>query len=68
MASHTPNQQLKEAKQIAKDHGMFVVEQKAAAGTQYLLYRELSPRNAFLGKRATPSGIRKLVANVANFR
>lgn len=67
MASHTPLQQLKEAKQIAKDHGMFVAEQKARDGTTYLLYREGHPRNVFLGKRSTPEGIRTLVAKCANF-
>lgn len=67
MPSHTPLQQLKEAKQIAKDHGMFVVERKAK-DTEYLLYRALTPGNVFLGKRATPGGIRNLVAKCANFR
>jgi hypothetical protein len=68
MATHTPLQQLKEAKQIAKDHRMFIAEKKERAGTLYLLYRAATPRNIFLGKRVTPSGIRTLVSKCANFR
>lgn len=67
MPSKNPLQQLKEAKQIAKDFGLFVVEKKTPTGTDYLLYRSLEPRNAFLGKRSSPSGIRGLVAKTANF-
>lgn len=67
MPSPTPLQQVKEAKQIAKDHGMFVAEKKDRDGTTYLLYREGHPRNIFLGKRTTPAGIRSLVGKCANF-
>ena len=45
---HTPQQQLNEAQQIARDHGMFVVDM----GGDYLLYRRTAPRNTFIGKRA----------------
>lgn len=67
MPSHTPLQQLKEAKQIALDHGMFIAEKKERDTTLYLLYRALTPRNAYLGKRSSPSGIRSLVAKCAAF-
>lgn len=66
MTSRDPRQQLIEAKQIAKDHGMFLVERKGKA-TEYLLYRATTPRNAFLGKRNSVSGIRSLVAKCADF-
>lgn len=56
-----PRQVLKEAKQIALDHGMFVVERP---GT-YLLYREEKPANVFIGKRGSVEGIRALVARCA---
>ncbi len=65
MRRHSPLQQLKEAKQIAIDHGMFVVERKEGNETRYLLYRQQCPRNAYLGKRSTPSGIRSLAASCA---
>lgn len=54
---HTPAQQLKEAKQIALDHGMFIAEKAGA----YLLYRKTPVRNVFLGRRTRPEGIRALV-------
>lgn len=66
MPSRNPIQLLKEAKQIAQDHGMFVVERKGK-DTEYLLFRALTPRNAFLGKRSSVSGIRSLVAKCADF-
>lgn len=65
---HTPLQQLKEAKQIARDHGLFVSEKKDIRGnTAYLLYREVPGRNVFVGKRNSPEGIRALVCKTANF-
>ncbi|THF61434.1 hypothetical protein E6C76_20350 [Pseudothauera nasutitermitis] len=65
---HTPLQQLKEAKQIARDHGLFVAEKKDIRGhTAYLLYRETPTRNVFVGKRSSPEGIRALVCKAANF-
>ena len=64
---HSPLQQLKEAKQIARDHGLFVVEKAERDGTRYLLYREQQPTNALIGRRSSPGGIRDLVCKVANF-
>lgn len=64
---HSPLQQLKEAKQIARDHGLFVVEKAERDGTSYLLYREQQPTNTLIGRRSSPSGIRNLVCKVANF-
>lgn len=64
---HTPLQQLKEAKVIARDHGLFVVEKPERAGTRSLLYRSQTTGNVFLGRRSSPEGIRALVCKVANF-
>lgn len=66
---HSPIQQLKEAKQIARDHGCFVVEKHPAPGvTHYLLYREMSGHpNVYIGRRVTPAGIRSLVCKATGF-
>jgi hypothetical protein len=63
MTRHSPQQQLKEAKQIAQDHGCFVVEK----GKEYQLYRRLATRNAYIGKRSTPAALRSFVCKVTNF-
>jgi hypothetical protein len=65
--ARTPLQLVKEAKQIARDHHLFVVEKPDAKGIAYLLYRQSHPANTLLGRRRTPSGIRALVCRVANF-
>lgn len=65
---HSPAQQLTEAKQIAKDHGYFVVEKTEAKGLRFLLYRKQRDRNVFVGRRSSPEGIRELVCNVTNFK
>ncbi len=63
-----PRQTLKEAKQIALDHGLFVVEKADRAGmTQYLLYRCTPPNNTYVGRRATPAALRSLVCKAANY-
>ena len=68
MTSSTPLQHLKEAKQIALDHGMFIAEKIERDTTLYLLYRETTPRNTFIGRRSSPRGIRSLVTKCADFR
>lgn len=60
---HSPLQQLKEAKQIAKDHGLFVVERSGS----YLLYREQTPHNVYVGSRRSPESLRAFVCKVTNF-
>jgi len=69
MTRHSPLQQLKEAKQIAKDHGLKVVECQVKLGkTDYVVYRELpNGSDTRLGKRSSPQGLRKYVADLANF-
>lgn len=65
---HSPLQQLKEAKQIAHDHGLFVVERQDAHGvTNYLLYRQTQPRNTFVARRRDISALRAMVCKAANF-
>lgn len=57
---HNPLQQWKEAKQIASDYNMFIVEK----GDAYLLYRK-TPRPVYIGKRGSVEGIRTLVEKCA---
>lgn len=62
-----PRQIVKEAKQIALDHGLFVVEKADRGVTQYLLYRNTPPNNTYIGRRATPAALRSLVCKAANY-
>jgi len=69
MTRHSPAQQLKEARQIARDHGLVLFEKPIEPGkTIYIVYRMLpNGRKTFLGKRGTPEGARAYVAELANF-
>ena len=58
---HTPAQQYKEAKQIARDHGMFFFEKNG----RYILYRECQPRNVYLGYRTDIGDFRRFVESCA---
>lgn len=58
---------LKEAKQIARDHGCFVVEKADPKGTRFLVYRKLFDRNECVGTRHTVQALHKLVCKVTNF-
>lgn len=66
-STRDPRQALKEAKQIAADHGLFVVEKQDKDRPFYLLYREMHTHNVLIGRRATPQSLRTLVCKVANF-
>lgn len=70
MTRHSPLQQIKEAKQIARDHGLRVVEYQAAPGqTSFAVYRQLPDGTSTrIGSRSTPAGIRRFVAQCAGFR
>ncbi len=57
-----PLQVLKEAKQIAVDHAMFVVEKSG----KYLLYRKNPARAIYLGARGSLNGIHALVMRCAS--
>lgn len=61
MHRHSPLQQLKEAKQIALDHHMFVVERPG----KYLLYRQGKPNNIYLGARVSVENLRTFVERCA---
>lgn len=60
---HGPIQQLKEAKQLARDHGCFVLER----GDTYLLYRVQPGGNVLIGRRKSCAGIRRLVCRATDF-
>ena len=67
---HSPLQQFREACQIARDHGMHVVEarirDRKGPRTDYILYRDLPDgRSTRLGKRTTVEGIRSYVIRCA---
>lgn len=62
-----PIQVLKEAKQIARDHGCFVVEKADPKGTRYLVYRKLWHHNECVGTRFSVTALHKLVCKVTNF-
>ncbi len=57
---------LKEAKTIAKAHGLFVVE-RASSNTQtvYIVYRAQPGGNVCIGARATPVALRRFIARAA---
>lgn len=69
MTRHSAAQQLIEARQIAKDHGLLVIDCPVEPGkTDYVVYRRLPDgRKSSLGKRGTPEGVRAYVAKLANF-
>ncbi|MDD2744185.1 MAG: hypothetical protein PHV02_18130 [Rhodocyclaceae bacterium] len=62
-----PLQVLKEAKQIARDHGCFVVEKADPKGTRYLVYRRTYDHNECVGARFSVTSLHKLVCKVTNF-
>lgn len=59
-STRDPRQVLKEARQIAHDHGCFVSEKHSGCSTYYLLYRRTSPPT-LIGQRSTASALRTLV-------
>lgn len=64
----SPRQLIKEAYQIARDHGMHVVEKSSGGTTDFIVYRDLpGGRDLRLGKRSSPEGLRRFVAGLAGF-
>lgn len=61
VARHTPQQQFKQACQIAKDHGMFVVDK----GDHFLLYRKNPVRNVYLGEVKSADALFRKVSRCA---
>lgn len=63
---HDPLQQYREAQQIARDYGMFIVEKPDSEKVRYLVYRRTTPRNVFLGFRGSVEGLRKFVESCSS--
>lgn len=61
MTRHSAAQQLVEARQIAKDHGLVLSEKSDAPGkTRYLLYRKLpNGQVAYIGQRCDVDPLEK---------
>lgn len=66
-AARNPLQVLKEAKQIARDYGCFVVEKPDPKGTRYIVYRRLYDHNVCVGTRFTVTRLHALVCKVTGF-
>ena len=64
MRTHSPQQQFKEARQIAADHNMFVVDK----GDRFLLYRKTPARPVYLGMRSDAVAFRSFVSKCAKFK
>lgn len=60
--THDEVKLIKEAKKLARDHGLFVVER----ADKFMLYRQCQPRNVLVGSRTTVTSLRRFVARVAN--
>lgn len=63
----TPLQMLREARQIALDHGCFVAEKQQQRGPVWILYRanpNPDKKPIYIGKRNSPAAIRKYVEMV----
>lgn len=65
-STRDPRQVLREAHQIARDHGCFVSEKKDSRGTTYLLYRKTEPPT-YVGKRTSIQGLHSMVCKACNF-
>lgn len=61
---HTPAQQFKEARQIAADHGLFIVEKSG----RFSVYRKTPARPVYLGLRTDAADLRAFVARCAGFK
>lgn len=61
--TRNPIRVIKEAKQIAKDHGCVVSER----GGKFIVYRLTPDRPVYLGSRSTPTALRAYVCKVTNF-
>lgn len=59
-----PMQVYREACQLARDHGCFVIHRSDS----YVLYRRQPDRNVFIGRRTTAAGLRRLVCNAIGSR
>lgn len=67
MRRHSPQQQYREACQIARDNNMFVVEKPARRGdgTDHILYRRTPTRPLRIGSRRDVGEFRRFVEKCA---
>ena len=65
MRQHSDLQQLREARQIAKDFNLDTRERKVKELTRYLVYRKTFDRRVYLGFRSSVSGLRTFVERCA---
>lgn len=67
MAPHaTPLQQLKEAKQIARDHSLRISERpKPKGGMEYVVYRLTPGGSVRIGKRTSIPDLRHWIGHLA---
>lgn len=65
---HTPLQQFREACEIARAHGMFVVEApaKGCDATDYILYRKTPAKPVRIGRRRDIGDFRRFVERAAS--
>lgn len=70
MRQHSPAQQFREACQIARDHGMFVVDKpsKDGAATDYILYRKTPAKPVRVGRRRDIADFRRFVERAATVK
>lgn len=62
MPIRTPAQTVREAKNLAANHGCMVVEKDG----KYLVYRKNPARPIYLGLRSTPEALRTFVRKVTS--
>ena len=65
---HSPLQQIKEARQIAKDFNLILSEKKVGERTDYFVFRKVPGGRTFIGKRSSPAAIRYFIEKVADAR
>ena len=58
MSAVTPGKIMVEARQIARDASLLLIEKPGQGRTMYHIYRPLPDgRKSFIGKRGTPAGV-----------
>ena len=58
-------QALLEARQLAHQHGLFIVEKRDPHGPFYLLYRPMPTTSVLIGRRSNPQALHTLVRKAA---
>jgi len=66
MKRHSNAQLLWEARNVAKEHGLFITEDKSQAGkTTYKVFRCVTPKNQCIGHRSSVPSLRRFVFHCA---